>query len=125
MEMSRNEPQNAIGYVRLSELRRLDLDEDGNGKGNIDQRQRISMRAESKGWRIVHWIVENDLSRGRGTSRNASAFKRRKIRLPDGRVQMRTVRPGFRQALDLLATGKADGFMALDLDRTVRDPRDL
>jgi site-specific DNA recombinase len=125
MEISRNEPQNAIGYVRLSELRRLDLDDDGNGKGNVDQEQRIRARASSKGWRIIHWIVENDLSPGRGKNRNASAFKRRKIALPDGRVEMRTVRPGFRKALDLLATGKADGFVALDLDRTVRDPRDL
>jgi site-specific DNA recombinase len=125
MEISRNEPQNAIGYVRLSELRRLDLDDDGNGKGNVDQRQRIDSRAASKGWRIVHWIVENDLSPGRGKNRNASAFKRRKIKLPDGRSVMRTVRPGFRKALDLLVSGKADGFMALDLDRTVRDPRDL
>jgi DNA invertase Pin-like site-specific DNA recombinase len=123
--MSRDEPQNAIGYVRLSELRRLDLDEDGNGKGNEDQRDRIVARAASRGWRIIQWIVENDLSPGRGKNRNASAFKRRKIRLPDGRVEMRTVRPGFRKALDLLASGKADGFVALDLDRTVRDPRDL
>src|SRR6266540_4650226 len=125
MEMSSNRPQNAIGYVRLSELRRLDLDDDGQGKGNVDQKQRTADNAERKGWRIVHWIIENDLSPGRGKNRNASAFKRRKIRLPDGRSVMRTVRPGFRKALDLLATGKADGFMALDLDRTVRDPRDL
>lgn len=125
MDRSGNEPQAAIGYVRLSELRRLDLDDDGNGKGNEDQRERIVARAAAKGWRIIHWIVENDLSPGRGKNRNASAFKRRKIQLPDGRVEMRTVRPGFRKALDLLATGKADGFVALDLDRTVRDPRDL
>lgn len=125
MEMSRSEPKNAIGYVRLSELRRDDLDDDGNGKGNVDQIQRIKRRAKALGWKIIHMIVENDLSPGRGKNRNASAFKRRKIRLPDGRVEMRTVRPGFRQALDMLATGKADGFVALDLDRTVRDPRDL
>jgi site-specific DNA recombinase len=125
MDISQSEPQNAIGYVRLSELRRLDLDDDGNGKGNVDQKERVADRAVARGWRIVHWIVENDLSPGQGRSRNASAFKRRKIKLPDGRTEMRTVRPGFRKALDLLASGKADGFMALDLDRTVRDPRDL
>lgn len=125
MEMSNSKPQNAIGYVRLSELKRIDLDDNGQGKGNVDQKQRTDENATRKGWRIVHWIVENDLSPGRGKNRNASAFKRRRIRLPDGRVEMRTVRPGFRKALDLLASGKADGFMALDLDRTVRDPRDL
>jgi len=125
MDGTSRKPQNVIGYVRLSELRSADLDEDGNGKGNVDQRQRITDRAKLRGWRIVHWIVENDLSPGQGKNRNASAFKRRKIALPDGRVEMRTVRPGFRTALDMLVAGKADGFMALDLDRTVRDPRDL
>ncbi|MGH3450004.1 MAG: recombinase family protein [Haloechinothrix sp.] len=35
------------------------------------------------------------------------------------------MRPGFRQSLDLLTSGQHDGFLALDLDRTVRDPRDL
>jgi site-specific DNA recombinase len=118
-------PTNAIGYARLSDLRRDDLDEDGNGKGNVDQTERIGARAAAIGWRIGRMVVENDLSPGRGRSRAASAFKRRKIRLPDGRVELRTVRPGFRGALDDLASGKHDGFLALDLDRTVRDPRDL
>ncbi|WP_245563555.1 recombinase family protein [Longispora albida] len=69
--------------------------------------------------------MENDLSPGQGKTRAASAFKRRKILLPDGRKELRTVRPGFRKALDMLSRGEADGFLALDLDRTVRDPRDL
>ena len=56
---------------------------------------------------------------------DASAFKRRRITLPDGRVELRTVRPGFRRALDMLAAGEADGLIALDLDRACRDPRDL
>jgi DNA invertase Pin-like site-specific DNA recombinase len=59
--------------------------------------------------------VEND----------TSAFKRKKITLPDGRRELRTVRPGFRQALAMLADGRADGLIAYDLDRAVRDPRDL
>jgi site-specific DNA recombinase len=53
--------------------------------------------------------------------RGVSAFKRRRIPLPDGRIELRTVRPGFRRALAMLA----DGLIALDLDRAMRDPRDL
>jgi DNA invertase Pin-like site-specific DNA recombinase len=56
---------------------------------------------------------------------NTSAFKRRTVALPDGRKALRTYRPGFRQALDLLQSGRADGLLALDLDRIARDPRDL
>lgn len=156
-------PQNAIGYVRLSELRLDDdLDElgdlggpggaadastgDGTGSGtgadggagrkgrkrrgkdgrsNRDQGEAIREYAARLGWGVGKVIVENDLVSGKGKSRNASAFKRRKIRLPNGREEWRVVRPGFRQALDLLADGEHDGFVALDLDRAVRDPRDL
>jgi site-specific DNA recombinase len=45
--------------------------------------------------------------------------------LPDGSFALRTDRPGFRHALAMLASGEADGLVALDLDRTARDPRDL
>ncbi|MCD0449645.1 recombinase family protein [Actinocorallia sp. API 0066] len=61
-------------------------------------------------------LVEND----------TSAFKRKKIKLPNGKTQLRTIRPKFREALDLLErrTGLRT-FLAMDLDRTFRDPRDL
>ncbi|WP_272257780.1 recombinase family protein [Streptomyces xanthophaeus] len=71
--------------------------------------------AERLGWQIAEVIPEDD----------TSAFKRRKIKLPDGTTALRTVRPGFRRALELLASGEADGLMADDLDRVARDPRDL
>jgi hypothetical protein len=35
------------------------------------------------------------------------------------------VRPAFRRLLDDLAAGRADAFIAYDLDRVARDPRDL
>ncbi|MCW2502479.1 MAG: recombinase family protein, partial [Actinomycetia bacterium] len=89
-------PVNAIGYVRLSDLRQEDLDANGEGKGLGDQEQRIGAYAARIGWKVTRVIVENDLSPSKGKSRSASAFKRRKIRLPDGRVEYRTVRPGFR-----------------------------
>lgn len=60
-------------------------------------------------------LVEND----------TSAFKRRKTLLPDGRTELRTARPHFREALQLLATTRVRYFITAHLDRTVRDPRDL
>jgi hypothetical protein len=69
-------------------------------------------------------LVENDLTRD-GRPRPASAFKRRKVRLPGGGVEYRVIRPVFRDIVDRLATGRNDGLVALDLDRAVRDPRDL
>src|SRR5205823_2309183 len=67
------------------------------------------------GWNVVAVIPEDD----------TSAFKRRKIKLPDGTTALRTLRPGFRRALEGLAAGEFDGLIADDLDRVARDPRDL
>ncbi|RCG20070.1 recombinase family protein [Sphaerisporangium album] len=70
-----------------------------------------------RGWSLdeAHVLVEND----------TSAFKRRKIKLPNGQTELRTVRPKFRRALDLLATRQVDVLVVLDLDRLARQPRDL
>ncbi|MEV3846879.1 recombinase family protein [Streptomyces microflavus] len=80
-------------------------------------RQEEDGRALAKrlGWTITKVIPEDD----------TSAFKRRKIQLPDGTTALRTVRPGFRSALEALASGECDGLIADDLDRVARDPRDL
>jgi len=119
-------PQNALGFARLSDLRLLDLDEDGQAKGNIDQEQRIRDYGRAIGWNITRVIVENDLVRkADGTIKGVSAFKRRKVLLPNGRHEWRTYRPGLRLSLDLLAKREHDGFIPLDLDRAFRDPRDL
>lgn len=67
------------------------------------------------GWTIAKVIPEDD----------TSAYKRRKVKLPDGTTALRTVRPGFRAALEGLASGEYDGLIADDLDRVARDPRDL
>lgn len=119
-------PRNALGFARLSDLRLLDLDEDGQAKGNIDQEQRILDYAKRIGWKVTRVIVENDLvRRADGSIKGVSAFKRRKVHLPNGRYEWRTYRPGLRLSLDLLARGEHDGFIPLDLDRAFRDPRDL
>jgi DNA invertase Pin-like site-specific DNA recombinase len=102
-------PENAILLVRISD----DKAKDAHGVANQESNGR--RYAAGLNWGIGRVIVEND----------TSAFKRKKIRLPDGRHELRTVRPGFRQALDLLISGVHDGLLAIDLDRAARDPRDL
>ena len=114
-------PRNAIILARLSDLR--DDDErgaDGQVSDGHDYARRIGWAI---GPRLTHVIIENNEA-GSGL-RGVSAFKRRRIALPDGRAELRTVRPGFRRALAMLADGRADGLIALDLDRAMRDPRDL
>jgi hypothetical protein len=72
-------------------------------------------------------IVENDYSPGAtpgGPIKPASAHKRKKIRLPNGRYALRTVRPGFRKLLDLIETGVAAWVFCEDLDRLLRQQRD-
>lgn len=106
-------PERAIRLTRISDAR------DEDTKGVDAQGADCDGLAGRIGWTIgpaaTHHIIEND----------TSAFKRKVIPLPDGRRELRTVRPGFRQALAMLADGRADGLIAYDLDRAVRDPRDL
>lgn len=106
-------------YLRLSDLRNEEA---------LDGREaRLRTEAERLGWTVHRVITENDLGpggNGDGRSRPASAFKRRKIRLPDGRVELRTVRPGFRSMLDDLTAGTVTAVLAEDLDRLLRQPRD-
>lgn len=115
-----------ILYSRLSDIRDEDLNEHGEGKGLVDQERRLREYAASLGWTVARVVVENDMQPGKsGKTRSASAFKRRKIRLPNGKVELRVVRPGFRAVLDDLAHGRADAMLTRDLDRAMRDPRDL
>lgn len=106
-------PLRAILLLRISD------DKGGEAAGVTRQNEDGRRLAERLGWKIgpeeTHVIIEND----------TSAFKRRKIRLPDGGTGLRTVRPGFRRGLDMLTEGAADGLLAYDLDRVARDPRDL
>ncbi|MFI6117494.1 recombinase family protein [Kitasatospora sp. NPDC051164] len=102
-------PKKAILLVRISD------DREGEGLGVGRQENDGRRHADRIGWTIAEVIIEND----------TSAFKRRKVRLPDGTTALRVIRPGFRRSLDLLRLGERDGLMAYDLDRAVRDPRDL
>jgi DNA invertase Pin-like site-specific DNA recombinase len=101
-------PRTAILYCRIS-------DANGTSAGVDTQEADLRKHARKLGWKVGRVIVEND----------TSAFKRRKVTLPNGERAMRVVRPGWRSMLDDLAAGHADGLLALDLDRAARDPRDL
>ncbi|MBB4689791.1 recombinase family protein [Amycolatopsis jiangsuensis] len=59
------------------------------------------------------------------TENDTSAFKRRKVRLPDGSTGLRVMRPEFRRLIDDLTSRAILGVVAYDLDRVARDPRDL
>jgi DNA invertase Pin-like site-specific DNA recombinase len=111
--MTTTRPRRAIILARISDAR------NGDDRGVTDQVADGRALAQRLGWGVgpeaTHVIVEND----------TSAFKRRKVKLPDGRSELRTWRPEFRRALELLASGQADGLIAYDLDRACRDPRDL
>lgn len=56
---------------------------------------------------------------------DTTAFKRRTIILPSGERVHRVIRPEFRAMLKYLADGQTQLMSAYDLERTVRDPRDL
>jgi site-specific DNA recombinase len=106
-------PQNAILLVRLSPI-------PGEWEeGAENQEKRLRRRAELIGWKIgpagTHVLIESQ----------TSAYKRKPVLLPDGRTELRTIRPKFRLALDMLYDGRADGLIVDDLDRVARDARDL
>lgn len=62
---------------------------------------------------------------------DTSAWKRKRVRLPDGRVVYRVIRPVYEEALNDLRRGigrngeRLDGLIVYDIDRLTRDNRDL
>jgi site-specific DNA recombinase len=91
------------GEVRLSE------------KGITRQKEDIGTKAGQLGVVISEWYPEND----------TTAFKKRRIRLPNGRSVWRVYRPEFRRMLADYEDGKIDGIIFYDIDRLARQPRDL
>jgi site-specific DNA recombinase len=106
-------------YLRLSDGRR----ENGTF---ADREASLREKARYLGWTVRKVVIENDEigHTKNGNTKNASAFKRRKVRLPDGSFAMRVFRPGFRSILASLASREINGLLAEDLDRVMRDPRD-
>ncbi|WP_454119598.1 recombinase family protein [Microbacterium lacticum] len=108
-ETAQAEGLRVVLYVRVSS------DPGGLEKGVDRQEQDCRALAAALGWRVVRVFREND----------TSAYKQKTITLPTGERVRRVVRPMFREMLQLLARRGADAMIAYDLDRAVRDPRDL
>ncbi|MCC9310433.1 recombinase family protein [Kitasatospora sp. RB6PN24] len=84
-------------------------------KGVTRQREDVEALAARLGWTIAKVYTEND----------TSAYKRSRIRKPDGRSVWRVIRPEFRQMLQDYEDGVIDAIIVYDLDRLARQPRDL
>lgn len=102
---------------RAAILARISDADDDETAGVDDQVKDMRGHVARQGWTLEerHVLVEND----------TSAFKRKKIRLPNGRYALRTVRPKFRRALELLEMREVDVLVVPDIDRLARQPRDL
>ncbi|GES32537.1 hypothetical protein San01_50240 [Streptomyces angustmyceticus] len=103
-------PKRPGAYLRLSSDRfGLEAGVDRQPEDAEDSRSRLRWGPFAKIYR------END----------TSAFKKRKVVKPDGAIDWMVLRPEFRQLLADLTHGVIDGVIFYDLDRLVRQPRDL
>ena len=103
------EPLRAVVYVRISD------DPEGTARGVDRQEADCRAYAAAHGWEVAAVFREND----------TSAFKQRTITLPSGERVRRVIRPQFRAMLKHLTDSQAQVMIAYDLDRAVRDPRDM
>ncbi|MFC6064117.1 recombinase family protein [Streptomyces ochraceiscleroticus] len=108
--LARYVPKRPGAYLRISSDRfGLEAGVDRQLEDAEDSRKRLHWGLFAKVYR------END----------TSAFKKRKVIRPDGTIDWIVLRPEFRQLLADLAAGVIDGVIFYDLDRLVRQPRDL
>jgi DNA invertase Pin-like site-specific DNA recombinase len=75
----------------------------------------LRARVADIGGRIAREVPEND----------SSAFKRQRVKLPDGTYGYRVVRPEWEKILTALRRGECNALMVPDIDRAMRDPRTL
>ncbi|MDK9294597.1 recombinase family protein [Propionibacterium freudenreichii] len=108
-EQAAEPSQRAVVYVRIS------ADPESTERGVDRQEADCRAYAAAHGWEVAAVFREND----------TSAFKQRTITLTSGERVRRVIRPEFRAVLKHLADGRAQVMVAYDLDRAVRDPRDL
>jgi site-specific DNA recombinase len=103
-------PKHAKGYMTGRDI-----------KGRDEQEKDCRGYVEHRNGLYVYTYVEPD----------TSAFKRRPVRLPDGRTVYRVIRPVFEAALEDLKRGQTpdgqrlDGLVVYDIDRLTRDNRHL
>lgn len=65
------------------------------------------------------------IERHRYRENDTSAYKKRRVTLADGSRAWRVIRPEFTRLLADLDSGEIDGVIVYDLDRLMRQPRDL
>lgn len=111
-------------YIRFSDLRDSDLSADGSAENIEHAKRTLVARIRNEGHRVGEVIVENDVD-SNGRLKPASAYQRKPIKLADGTVGYRVLRPGFQRLLARVKSGQSHGVYTLDLDRLARDPRDL
>lgn len=105
-----DEPKQAKGYMTGRDI-----------KGRSEQTKDCHGYVESRKGRYVYTYEEPD----------TSAYKRRRVVLPDGRAVYRVIRPVLEGALDDLKRGmtpdgqRLDGLIVYDIDRLTRDNRHL
>lgn len=113
--MGRNEQAQATEQLRAVVYVRISDDPEGAERGVDRQEADCRAYAAAHGWEVAGVFREND----------TSAFKQRTITLASGERVRRVIRPQFRAMLKHLDAGEAQVMIAYDLDRAVRDPRDL
>lgn len=92
------DPTRAVIYLRVSN------DPDGQETSITRHRTDTHALCQRMGWTVIEECVDNDIS--------ASRYSRKK-------------RPGWARVLELVDTGAADRIVAWDLDRMLRQPREL
>jgi site-specific DNA recombinase len=75
----------------------------------------LRARVAAIGGRIDREIPENAVS----------AYKRKRVPLPDGTYGYRVVRPEWEKILTALRRGECNALLVTDIDRAMRDPRTL
>lgn len=102
--------------LRPGLYKRISYDKLGLAEGVTRQDEDCELMRERMGWGPFG---------GRYDENDTSAYRKRKVRLADGRIAFRVIRPAFRQMLDDLEAGRIDGIVFYDMDRLARQPRDL
>ncbi|MCM2430102.1 recombinase family protein [Streptomyces sp. RKAG337] len=109
-QLSAYVPKRPGAYLRISSDRfGLEAGVDRQSEDAADTRKHLRWGPFAKVYK------END----------TSGFKKRKVVRDDGTIDWIVIRPQFRQLLADLASGLIDGVIFYDLDRLVRQPRDL
>jgi site-specific DNA recombinase len=96
-------------YTRISD----DTEQQARGVARQDEDERAFI--EAAGGVVGPLYEEND----------TSAYRKKRVRLPDGTLVYRVVRPMWQRMLADLRAGVITAACVADLDRLARDPRDL